>query len=198
MSEPIQDTPVSVDETTLSSEKEIVQIPKYRFDEVSSKYKQAQAELEEFKLNQKKIQEEQALEQSNFKELYEQREKELNEFKQSYQNEKLNNLVISEASKYNPNDIDLILKVIEKDKFISETGEIKTELISEEISKLTENKPFLFKQNQPNFGNARGGNPENTKSLYFKESQLTDSEFVAKNLSEIKQASKEGRILIGE
>lgn len=198
MSEETKDTTVSVDETTLSEEKGKILIPKERFDEVSTKYKEAKAELEKFRLSQKELEEKQALEQGKFKELFELKEKELNEFKNSYKQEKLNNTLLSELSKYNPNDIDVLMKVIEKEKFVNEAGEVDVTAIAQEIASLTETKPFLFNSKQVVMGNSRGGNPEQPNSPVFRESQLRDSDFVAKNLEAITQASKEGRILIGE
>jgi hypothetical protein len=188
-SETTQDTTT---ETKVEETKQEIQIPKSRFDEVNKKYKETAAKLAEFET---KI----AEEQGNWKQLAEAREQELKDIQNRYRQSNLEKSLIQEAVKYNPHDVNAIMRFVETDKVADETGEVNTTALSAELQRIKTEMPYLFKPEiTSNAGNSQGGNPSGTSGVIYKESQLRDSEFVAQNIKDIKQAQKEGRILKGQ
>ena len=191
--QPVSDnTEETQNDTVQTEETKTISIPKSRFDEVNRERKQLQAKLAE-------IEKKQAEEQGNYKELATKYETELNELKNSYKQAKIQSAVTSEASRYNPQDIDVVMKFIDQDSILDESGDINTQALSSEFTRLKTEMPYLFKDSKiQNAGNSSGGNPEKSNAPIFKESQLRDSDFVARNLKEITEATKEGRILTGQ
>jgi chromosome segregation ATPase len=188
-SETTQDTTT---ETKVEETKQEIQIPKSRFDEVNKKYKETAAKLAEFET---KI----AEEQGNWKQLAETRSQELEDIKNRYKQSNLEKSLIQEAVKFNPHDVNAIMRFVETDKVADETGEVNTTALSAELQRIKTEMPYLFKPEiTSNAGNSQGGNPSGTSGVIYKESQLRDSEFVAQNIKDIKQAQKEGRILKGQ
>lgn len=181
-----------VTETPVQETKQEIQIPKSRFDEVNKKYKETAAKLAEFET---KI----AEEQGNWKQLAEAREEKLKEIENRYRQSNLEKSLIQEAVKYNPHDITAIMKFIETDNVTDENGEVNITGLTSELSRIKTQMPYLFKaETTSNAGNANGGNSSTSNGVIFKESQLQDSDFVAKNIKAITEARKEGRILIGQ
>jgi hypothetical protein len=179
-------------ETPVEETKQEIQIPKTRFDEVNQKLKQTTAELNEFKTKK-------AEEEGNWKVLYETKDKELNEYKTRYTQTNLEKSLIQEAVKYNPHDLKAVMKFIETDNVTDETGEVNITGLTSELTRIKTEMPYLFKaETTSNAGNANGGNSSSSTGVIFKESQLKDSDFVAKNIQAITEAKKEGRILIGQ
>ena len=191
--QPVSDnTEETQNETVQTEETKTISIPKSRFDEVNRERKQLQAKLAE-------IEKKQAEEHGNYKELATKYETELNELKNSYKQAKIQSAVTSEASRYNPQDIDVVMKFIDQDSILDEAGDINTQALASEFTRLKTEMPYLFKDSRiQNAGNSSGGNPEKSNAPIFKESQLKDSDFVARNLKEITEATKEGRILTGQ
>ena len=191
--QPVSDnTEETQNDTTQTEETKTISIPKSRFDEVNRERKQLQAKLAE-------IEKKQAEEKGNYKELATKYETELNELKNSYKQAKIQSAVTSEASRYNPQDIDVVMKFIDQDSILDESGDINTQALASEFTRLKTEMPYLFKDSRiQNAGNSSGGNPEKSNAPIFKESQLRDSDFVARNLKEITEATKEGRILTGQ
>lgn len=191
--QPVSDnTEETQNDTTQTEETKTISIPKSRFDEVNRERKQLQAKLAE-------IEKKQAEEQGNYKELATKYETELNELKNSYKQAKIQSAVTSEASRYNPQDIDVVMKFIDQDSILDESGDINTQALASEFTRLKTEMPYLFKDSRiQNAGNSSGGNPEKSNAPIFRESQLKDSDFVARNLKEITEATKEGRILTGQ
>lgn len=191
--QPVSDnTEEAQNETVQTEETKTINIPKSRFDEVNRERKQLQAKLAE-------IEKKQAEEHGNYKELATKYETELNELKNSYKQAKIQSAVTSEASRYNPQDIDVVMKFIDQDSILDESGDINTQALASEFTRLKTEMPYLFKDSRiQNAGNSSGGNPEKSNAPIFKESQLRDSDFVARNLKEITEATKEGRILTGQ
>jgi predicted nuclease with TOPRIM domain len=190
--QPVSDNTEETTTETVTEETKPISIPKSRFDEVNKERKELQAKLAE-------IEKKQAEEQGNYKELATKYETELNELKNSYKQAKIQSAVTLEASRYNPQDINVVMKFIEQDSILDETGEVNTQALSSEFTRIKTEMPYLFKDSKiQNAGNSSGGNPEKSNSPIFKESQLKDSDFVAKNIKQITEAQKEGRILIGQ
>lgn len=188
-SENTQDTTT---ETKVEETKQEIQIPKSRFDEVNKKYKETAAKLAEFET---KI----AEEQGNWKQLAETREQELKDIQNRYRQSNLEKSLIQEAVKYNPHDLKAVMKFIETDNVTDETGEVNITGLTSELTRIKTEMPYLFKaETTSNAGNANGGNSSTPTGVIFKESQLKDSDFVAKNIQAINEAKKEGRILIGQ
>lgn len=197
MSEEIQPqgsdtTQETVTEPTVQDTQKEIQIPKSRFDEVNKKYKELATKLAEFETKK-------AEEEGNWKQLAETRTQELEDIKNRYKKSNLENSLIQEAVKFNPHDVKAIMRFIETDKVADETGEVNTTALSSELQRIKTEMPYLFKpETASNAGNSQGGNPSNVGGVIYKESQLRDSEFVAQNIKDIKQAQKEGRILLGQ
>lgn len=191
--QPVSDNTEEIQNDTVQTEEnKTISIPKSRFDEVNRERKQLQARLAE-------IEKKQAEEQGNYKELATKYETELNELKNSYKQAKIQSAVTLEASRYNPQDIDVVMKFIDQDSILDESGDINTQALSNEFTRLKTEMPYLFKDSRiQNAGNSSGGNPEKSNAPIFRESQLKDSDFVARNLKEITEATKEGRILTGQ
>ena len=197
MSEEIQTqgsdtTQETVPETTVQDTPKEIQIPKSRFDEVNREKKELAAELAEFKTKK-------AEEDGNWKQLAETRLQELEDVKNRYKKSNLENSLIQESVKYNPHDVNAVMRFIDSEKVVDETGEVNTTALSAELQRIKTEMPYLFKpETTSNAGNSQGGNPSGTSGVIYKESQLRDSEFVALNIKDIKQAQKEGRILKGQ
>lgn len=197
MSEEIQPqgsdtTQETVTETTVQDTPKEIQIPKSRFDEVNREKKELAAKLAE--LETKKAEEE-----GNWKQLAETRAQELEDVKNRYKKSNLENSLIQESVKYNPHDVNAIMRFIDTDKVVDETGEVNPTALSSELQRIKTEMPYLFKpETASNAGNSQGGNPSNVGGVIYKESQLKDSVFVAQNIKDIKQAQKEGRILLGQ
>lgn len=181
-----------VTEAPVQETKQEIQIPKSRFDEVNKKLKETVAKLTEFET---KV----AEEQGNWKQLAETREEKLKEIENRYRQSNLEKSLIQEAVKYNPHDITAVMKFIETDNVTDENGEVNITGLTSELSRIKTQMPYLFKaETTSNAGNANGGNSSTSSGVIFKESQLQDSDFVAKNITAIAEAKKEGRILIGQ
>lgn len=197
MSEEIQPqgsdtTQETVPETTVQDTPKEIQIPKSRFDEVNREKKELAAKLAEFETKK-------AEEEGNWKQLAETRAQELEDIKNRYKKSNLENSLIQESAKYNPHDVNAVMRFIESGKVVDETGEVNTTALSAELQRIKTEMPYLFKpETTSNAGNAQGGNPSSTSGVVYKESQLRDSVFVAQNIKDIRQAQKEGRILIGQ
>jgi hypothetical protein len=197
MSEEIQPqgsdtTQETVPETTVQDTSKEIQIPKSRFDEVNREKKELAAKLAEFETKK-------AEEEGNWKQLAETRAKELEDIKNRYKKSNLENSLIQESVKYNPHDVNAVMRFIDSEKVVDETGEVNTTALSGELQRIKTEMPYLFKpETTSNAGNSQGGNPSGTSGVIYKESQLKDSEFVAQNIKDIKQAQKEGRILKGQ
>lgn len=197
MSEELQpqgsDTPQETStETTVQDTPKEIQIPKSRFDEVNREKKELQAKLAEFETKK-------AEEEGNWKQLAETRSQELADIKNRYKQSNLEKSLIQESVKYNPHDVNAVMRFIDSDKVVDETGEVNPTALSAELQRIKTEMPYLFKpETTSNAGNPQGGNPSGTSGVIYKESQLKDSVFVAKNIKDIKQAQKEGRILLGQ
>jgi hypothetical protein len=189
---PLENDTTQTTDAPVEPQKQEIQIPKARFDEVNQKYKDAQAKLVEFETKK-------AEEEGNWKLIAETKEKELNEYKTRYTQTNLEKSLIQEAVKYNPHDLNAITKFIETEKVVDVSGEVNITGLTSELDRIKTEMPYLFKPDTTsNAGNAQGGNPSTTSGVIFKESQLADSDFVAKNIAAITEAKKEGRILIGQ
>jgi hypothetical protein len=189
---PLENETTQTTDAPVEAQKQEIQIPKARFDEVNQKYKEAQAKLVEFETKK-------AEEEGNWKLIAETKDKELNEYKTRYTQTNLEKSLIQEAVKYNPHDLKAITKFIETDKVVDVGGEVNITGLTSELDRIKTEMPYLFKPDTTsNAGNAQGGNPSTTSGVVFKESQLSNSDFVAKNITAINEAKKEGRILIGQ
>ena len=189
---PLESEITPTTDAPVEAQKQEIQIPKARFDEVNQKYKEATAKLVEFETKK-------AEEEGNWKLIAETKEKELNEYKTRYTQTNLEKSLIQEAVKYNPHDLKAITKFIETDKVVDVSGEVNITELTSELDRIKTEMPYLFKPDTTsNAGNSQGGNPTTTSGVIFKESQLSDSDFVANNITTINEAKKEGRILIGQ
>jgi hypothetical protein len=174
-SEITQDTTT---EAQVEETKQEIQIPKSRFDQVNKERNEYKAKLAEFET---KIAEE------------------LKDVQNKYKQSNLEKSLIQEAVKYNPHDLKAVMKFIETDNVTDETGEVNITGLTSELTRIKTEMPYLFKADTTsNAGNANGGNSSSSTGVIFKESQLADSDFVAKNITAIADAKKEGRILIGQ
>jgi chromosome segregation ATPase len=181
-SETTQDTNT---DTQVEETKQEIQIPKSRFDQVNKERNEYKAKLAEF--------------ETKIAELAETREQELKDVQNKYKQSNLEKSLIQEAVKYNPHDLKAVMKFIETDNVTDENGEVNITGLTSELTRIKTEMPYLFKADTTsNAGNANGGNSSSSTSVIFKESQLKDSDFVAKNITAIAEAKKEGRILIGQ
>jgi len=164
-------------------------IPYDRFKEVNSKYQETKQQLEEYEKQK-------AIEQGKYKELAEKYENELKSYREQVNTERVNSAITAELAKHSPSNLDVVKRLVDMGSVtVGEDGTI--EGLSQAIEKVKSEVPQLFTTQPPaNAGVKVGTEPVGLP--YFKESQLTDSSFVAANLKEIEKAQAEGRIKLGE
>lgn len=98
---------------------------------------------------QQEAEETQLKEQQKFEELATKTAQERDEWRQKYTTSLINNAIITEASKLNPQDLDGVLAMIDKNAIeIDEDGNVSG--VSQAVLKLKENKPYLFSTSNRN------------------------------------------------
>jgi len=118
-------------------------VPKYRFDEVNQKYKEALAKVDEVTKKNEELTKSATEKDEKVSAL----EKELADTKASYEKEK-NDAKRMEAVKASigdgVQDIDVLLKLIDMDKVtLGDDGKLSG--LDDQVKELKTNKPFLFK-----------------------------------------------------
>lgn len=160
-------------------------LPKARFDEVNSKYKEAKAQLDAIQIKT-------AEEQGQFKELAEKREKELNELREKYTGEKRQTAIMRELQKLNPSNLDAALRLVDLEKVtVEDDGTITG--ADEAVQAVQQFAPEFFTKTPPSDVGVKTP-AGSTQSRRFKLSDIRDPKFRAENWEEIDKAEKEGRI----
>lgn len=154
-----------------------------RFKKLNLKAKKAD-ELEQ-KLEAQRQQE---LEKNQeWQKLAEERQQKIEALQNQYNTEKLNNTIQAEATKQGAIDAETVLKLIDQSSIkVTENG---VEGVSEAVSKLLEQKPFLAGKTNTSVG--KGTNPVGEGEFApkkFKASQLKDATFFRENEKEITKA----------
>lgn len=155
-------------------EKKELTIPKSRFDEVNSKFKESQKELEAFREKEKKESEAKLLEEKKYDELLKAKELEIETHKKDKESlrknmllEKVNNKIINIANKEGAIDSEDILRFIDTQDLLELESNKLEETIKERVSKIKNNKAHLFttlqRDNKEN-GVPYSVNTNNTKS----------------------------------
>lgn len=175
----------SEDETSPQEEQKEIMLPKARFDEVNSKYKEVKARLDE-------IETKTAEEQGKFKELAEKRDQELRELREKYTGEKRQTAIMRELQKLNPSNLDAALRLVDMEKVtVEDDGTITG--ADEAVKAVQSFAPEFFTKVPPSDVGVKTPT-QATQSRKFKLSEIRDPKFRAENWDEIDKAEKEGRI----
>jgi hypothetical protein len=181
MAEPTQPEQPKAPEVEVKPTEET--ISKQSYDVVAGKYRDNKAKLEEL--------------QGKYDSL-EQRATEF-ETKEAKLTEAIKQQAIAlELTKAGTIDLDIASKVIDMGtiEFDEQSLSVRTETIATQVDTLKETKPFLFqKAVEPKQPAGFDGAEANTgRPRTYTQVELKDSEFVKRNLEDIKLAIKEGRI----
>lgn len=172
-------------DTSPQTEPKEIMLPKARFDEVNTKYKEVKARLDEIETRT-------AEEQGKFKELAEKREQELQELREKYTGEKRQTAVMRELQKLNPSNLDAALRLVDMSKVsVDDDGTITG--ADEAVKAVQQFAPEFFTKVPPSDVGVKTST-QATQSRKFKLSEIRDPNFRAANWEEIDKAEKEGRI----
>lgn len=135
-------------------------------------------------------------EQGKFKELAEKEKARAEEALKLAREEKLNNLLIAEATKAGAVDLEAVLKLVDRSKV--QVGDDGTPTgVTEAITGLLESKPYLKNANPtaPAIGSGTAPSNQDTGVSKFTLSQIQDPKFYSEHKDEISQAYKTGNIV---
>lgn len=147
--------------------KKILEDPRVWKTERLSKAIEAQKKLTEYEKQQAKREEEEMAKKQEFEKLSQKAQAERDEWKSKFENSVIDNALISEASKHNPQDIEAVLKLVDRSTVKYDDGKVVG--ADSAISQLQETKSYLFgtKTTQP------VGNPSNPQDPTINEITLT-------------------------
>jgi hypothetical protein len=168
-------------------------IPKHRFDEVSTKLKQAQEERDALKKEKDEAENKRLAEEGKYKELAEKAEKEKNELQSKFTQTRIDTSVRTAALRAGAVDDEAVLALIDRSLVkVDDQGNVTG--VDEAVNKLLEEKPFLVGNGKPN-KLGLGTNPGGKNGLrQYKLSELQNAQFYKENEADIQKAYGEGRV----
>lgn len=182
---------VQGDDTPTEPEQKVQMVEKDKYISLSKKFTDAQKELEAYKQKE-------AESQGKYKELAEEWQSKYTSLEAKWKQSAIQKSLAVEAQKLNPANIDAVLRLVDTSSLeIDDEGNVSG--VEEALKTVQESVPQLFTVNPPKNAGRDSGSPDGgAGARIYKESELMNSDFVAKNLKDIEEAKKEGRIRYGQ
>ena len=162
-----------------------------RFKELNEKAKKAE-EL----INKAEQEEEERLKsQKKFEELHLKAQEKAKKLEEELKMQKIDNLVQLEAVKANVRDVEIVTKLLDKDKIkVDENGQVSG--VKEAIEELIEAKPYLKADNTSSIGDGSSSSNNSNNLMKFTRKQIEDPEFFKEHEADIMKAVQvEGAIV---
>lgn len=171
---------VQGDDTPTEPEQKVQMVEKDKYISLSKKFTDTQKELEAYK------------------ELAEEWQSKYTNSETKWKQSVIQKSLVVEAQKLNPANIDAVLRLVDTSSLeIDDEGNVSG--VEEALKTVQESVPQLFTVNPPKNAGRDSGSPDGgAGARIYKESELMNSDFVAKNLKDIEEAKKEGRIRYGQ
>ncbi len=169
-----------------------------RFKELNEKAKNAEAELEKVKKAEEKAKQDKLKEEGKLQELLEAKEKELEDLENSFKQQKIENQIVSVASRLNVVDTDAVARLLDSSKIETDDKGNPTN-VEDVVKTLLSEKPYLAKEGTTNVGSDANTSTESQNANFvitqseLKEN-LKDHKWYEENKDNITQWQKEGRI----
>lgn len=172
-------------------------IPKNRLDEEISKRREAEKKLEEFERQKTDAEKKRLEDEGKTKELLELEKKEKESLKSKYETTAKKSALKVEALKQGTLDADAVVALTELSEItLTEDGEVDQKTVEKAISKLKQEKAYLFGGKPKDIGGGGGAPNGGSDDIpTFKRSQLQDHEFYKKNKDQIMRAYSAGKII---